>query len=324
MFGEMYAVYKGYSRDAFKEKFPEAYSRCVPDVLRELESIATVKRCEVQIVNLIRGMLDDSRFNRPVADTVWKRATTCTSSSTTNADVRFCGPCCMPFLQDNNSGKTGTALDFTRLPYHIDIPHRSYSPFGKDPYFKIWYKTDEAPGFKWVRNLRHGSYSIHDVVQCASERNQLGRKMVLRLPNQATDVAAAARREATLTWELTHHHVIKLQGTYRQGNIFGLLFQPAADYDLRTYLQEIELQHARASSPNLRFLAESFGCLANALGYIHGERIFHGDIKPENILIHDGRVFIAKFGQASKCNPSLVTDIVGRIGQSDHSNLVSL
>jgi len=323
VFAEIFAVLRRCPYLDFRVLFPESYNKCVGGVLVQLENIATVERCDVQLLSLIRCMLDDWRVNRPDADEVWKRATTCTSSSTTNARTCFCGPCCMPFLTKADSGKPGVNLDLTRMPYHTDMPLADRPPFGKDPNFNTWHEMDKPLGFEWVRNLRHGSYSIHDVVKCGSQRTQLGRKIVLKLPNQTFDVEAAAKREAGLTWDLVHRHVIKIKGTYRQGNVFGLLFQPAADYDLRTYLQEIELQNAKASSPNLKFLAESFGCLANALRYIHGKGIFHGDIKPENILIHEGRVFMAKFGQASNSTHPVVVHAIERKKQFDSSDLVS-
>ncbi len=323
MFAEIFAVYRQHPYIDFRNLFPEHYNKCVFAVLMKLETIATVKRCDVQLLNLIRGMLDDWRFNRPDADTVWKLATTCSSSSATNAEVCFCGPCCMPFRFDAGSSEPGDTLDLARLPYHTDMPLVDRPTFGKDPDFETIHEIDEPLGFEWVRNHRHGSYSMLDVVKSASERTQLSRKVVLSLPSQTFDVAAAAKREAALTRELAHRHIIKLKGTYRQGNVFGLLFQPAADYDLRTYLQEIELQNVKSSSRNLRFLAESFGCLANALEHIHGKGIVHGDIKPESILVHDGRVFLAKFGQASNCTRPYLMGTIERHEQFDSSDLVS-
>ena len=319
----MFAVYRGQSYADFRKMFPEHYNKCIPKLLEKLENIATVKRCDVQILDLIRSMLDDTMSNRPSADTIWKRATTCTNSSTANGNVYFCGPCCMPFPSNAGPRELGVELDLTQMPYHCDMPLVNRSPFGEDPNFEVQHGPDEPLGFEWVRNVRHGSFSLHDVVKCASERDQLGRKIVLRLPKQPVDVAAAAKHEARLTSQLSHRHVIKFQGTYQQGNIYGLLFQPAADYDLRTYLQRIGLHNAKASSPKLPFLADSFGCLANGLKYVHDSNIFHGDIKPENILVHAGRVFLAKFGQAANYGFSSATNIAERKKLSDPSDLVS-
>ena len=234
VFAEMLAVYKGCSYEDFREFRPGHYHTRIPETLRKLESIADVKQCDVQLLNLIRSMLDEVMSKRPNADTVWKRATTCTSSSVTGADIYFCGPCCMPFPLDAGLREPYQKLDLTTMPYHTNLPHADRAPFGKDPNFETWHGTDELPGFEWVRNLRHGCYSLHDVVKCASERAQLGRKMVIRVPNPTTDVTTMVQREAELIRELAHQHIVKLKGTYRQGTIYGLLFQPAADYDLRT------------------------------------------------------------------------------------------
>ena len=45
-------------------------------------------------------------------------------------------------------------------------------------------------------------------------------------------------------------------------------------------------------------LRSFFGCLANALQYIHSIKVRHRDIKPHNILVKGDRVFLTDFGIA--------------------------
>ncbi|KAI4945587.1 hypothetical protein J4E91_007930 [Alternaria rosae] len=84
-----------------------------------------------------------------------------------------------------------------------------------------------------------------------------------------------------------------------------MILDPAADGgDLADYLQnyrdqgfhslgeDISKENARQN----RVLRRSFGCLASALDFIHRQTVRHKDIKPQNILIHKGKVMYTDFG----------------------------
>jgi len=69
---------------------------------------------------------------------------------------------------------------------------------------------------------------------------------------------------------------------------------PVADCNLADYFA-----HASGNSDKLSLLRSFFGCLANALRYLHGTaRVRHRDIKPQNILVRGDRVLLADFGIA--------------------------
>ena len=63
------------------------------------------------------------------------------------------------------------------------------------------------------------------------------------------------------------------------------------DCNLLVFLQRIRTQEL----PTLRSF---FGCLTNAIAYLHSRKIQHMDIKPENILIKNGNIYVADFGAA--------------------------
>ena len=65
---------------------------------------------------------------------------------------------------------------------------------------------------------------------------------------------------------------------------------PVADGNLLAYLQD----RKQIQLPVLRTF---FGCLTNAIAYLHSVRIQHMDIKPENILIKDGTIYVADLEQ---------------------------
>jgi serine/threonine protein kinase len=68
---------------------------------------------------------------------------------------------------------------------------------------------------------------------------------------------------------------------------------PVGDCNLNQYYSIV-----RNSPDKLSLLRSFFGCLANALQYIHNIKIRHRDIKPHNILVKGDRVFLTDFGIA--------------------------
>ena len=56
--------------------------------------------------------------------------------------------------------------------------------------------------------------------------------------------------------------------------------------------------YARASrsTEDLKTMRTFFGCLANAVAYLHSNSIRHRDIKPENILVKGSTVYLTDFG----------------------------
>jgi serine/threonine protein kinase len=57
-------------------------------------------------------------------------------------------------------------------------------------------------------------------------------------------------------------------------------------------------------------LERAFGCLSNALAFMHAQRIRHKDIKPQNVLVHQGNVIFTDFGYSldSSCYSNSVTE----------------
>lgn len=68
---------------------------------------------------------------------------------------------------------------------------------------------------------------------------------------------------------------------------------PVGECDLWKYYKL-----ARTSPDKRSLLRSFFGCLANALQYLHSIRIRHRDIKPKNVLVKGDRVFLTDFGIA--------------------------
>lgn len=71
-------------------------------------------------------------------------------------------------------------------------------------------------------------------------------------------------------------------------------------------IEELALLEKQASlktlvprtSTAVGFLQQILGCMTEALGYVHAQGIRHRDLKPKNILLSPGRVYLADFGIA--------------------------
>ncbi|KAK3316006.1 kinase-like domain-containing protein [Apodospora peruviana] len=157
------------------------------------------------------------------------------------------------------------------------------------------------------------------------------------------------REEANVMEKLDHEHIVKLVGTYavRPNELFILLWPVATcnlddlfnDLDalkLRhgdrdeivsrlaalelTNLRAVEqpshrmsLQSGPASCP-LKYLQQLIGCITRAVAYCHEANIRHLDLKPSNILLSPGRVYLADFGIARDVHDRDHTMTIGAQG----------
>jgi serine/threonine protein kinase len=120
-------------------------------------------------------------------------------------------------------------------------------------------------------------------------------------------------RELDVLKKLSHKHVVTLLGSYTQNKVLGLLLYPVAVCDLGVFLDELDENQSTHSADfeklmdRLGFAGDEnrakdrlnkvYGCLANAVQYLHENDIRHKDIKPRNILLdkNDG-LYITDFG----------------------------
>lgn len=109
----------------------------------------------------------------------------------------------------------------------------------------------------------------------------------------------------------SHHHIIRIFATYITNRELGLILFPAADGgDLEDFLQDVgeDLVDRESSglSDSQKFkyavLRHAFGCLASGLDFMHLQRIRHKDIKPRNILVHEGQIVYTDFGYSLDSN----------------------
>lgn len=138
------------------------------------------------------------------------------------------------------------------------------------------------------------------------------------------------RKEGLTMRKLSHRHVVKLIGAYAlHARELCLLLWPAAVCTLGELLDDIEslrlgqgdrnhildnferlgLDDTSAIAPNpvaqsidkastcpLEYLRSVVGCTVQALAHCHNNDVRHLDIKPSNVLMMPGRVYLSDFG----------------------------
>ena len=322
VFADIFTVYKGrtwgefYAHRRSADKEGDGYfHRTVPAVIQWLESLAT-ERCDVQIIRLLRAMFQLQPGCRPDAEQVWKVLTTCTTN-TYPAKKYFCGPCCMPLLHNDPLLVTKPESNPSETVYASSLSVQNALPISKDLYFKTKYGPDQQIALHWVRNLRHWGRAVLDVVQDDQYPHLLARKRIRSPEDDEGSIPVPAKNEAEILRKVKHRHIVTLRGTYQQGNIYTLLFEPAADHDLRSCLELAELDKVQSREfIDATFLTRSFGCMANALACVHAAGYDHGDIRPENILVHESRIFLSKFSLGLKSDASVKENEAN--SQQDH------
>jgi len=101
-------------------------------------------------------------------------------------------------------------------------------------------------------------------------------------------------RELDALKDTVQLHIIKLVGSFATPSYVGFIMSPVADCNLESFL--INAQHREDMQS---WLCTYFGCLANALRYLHYTRkVRHKDIKPSNILVKNYQVIITDLGLA--------------------------
>ena len=204
----------------------------------------------------------------------------------------------MPLLYNDPLLVESADVRPSEIPYASSHIARAVVPVPKDPSFRTEYARNQELGLEWVRNIRHLDRSVVDIVRGEGSPHLLTRKRIIA--GQDDKAHEFAHHEAEILKKLQHRHVVRLYGTYRQGDISALLYEPAASFSLRSYLELAELENERARDLviDIRFLNSTFGCLASALASVHAVGYDHGDIQPENILVVDNekpRIFLSQF-----------------------------
>lgn len=196
-------------------------------------------------------------------------------------------------------GDEETALQFLGEQYRA-CPREL--PLGKHINFE---KYEPLP-MQSLRLLGRGGFAIVDEVEVVPGVFRLARKVWMCAGKQA--VNQLEKETAVLRKLQRHTHTIQLVNTYNRENEVGLLMSPVASGDLWVTLNSTR-RIAFLSDDSLR---RSLGCLSVALAQMHELGIRHKDIKPQNILVYDGRLLFTDFGLSFDVSAATASITEGR------------
>lgn len=165
--------------------------------------------------------------------------------------------------------------------------------------------------FHILETLGSGMYGFVDHVQSKLSINKFARKRIHR------GRSAIGNKEATMSFEnelenlkrLRHRHLVSYIGSYTDPDYVGILITPVADYDLQRFLKQTPFP-----ANGICLLRKFFGCLCSAVQHLHCNKCRHKDIKPGNILVKNGRVYLTDFGTARDWSNHTTGTTVGRSG----------
>ncbi|KAJ4352207.1 uncharacterized protein N0V89_007554 [Didymosphaeria variabile] len=101
--------------------------------------------------------------------------------------------------------------------------------------------------------------------------------------------------EVSVLKRVSHHHLVSFVASFTDLSSFSLILNPVAKDVLKSMLER-QARDEPLPEADISALRRSLGCLATALAYLHEEGVRHKDIKPGNILLSDGCVYLCDFG----------------------------
>lgn len=160
-----------------------------------------------------------------------------------------------------------------------------------------------------IKRLGIGHSGLVEKVRDQNTDRIFARKTILFSVRAKEDMMNIFKNEVALIRRLSgHHHFVRVYTTYMAKLEFGIILEPVADggdlsqylriyHDLRDGTHESNSTASSSELLSMRSVMErAFGCLTNGLCFMHAKKVRHKDIKPQNILVHQGKLIFTDFG----------------------------
>ena len=143
-----------------------------------------------------------------------------------------------------------------------------------------------------------------------AEETSLGRRVAVKVlpPERSAGIDVDRfQREVRLAARLSHPHVVPV---LRAGQAGGLLYYTMPFIPGESLRDRLRREGRLPLDGALRIAQE----VANALDYAHRAGIVHRDVKPENILLHDGHALVTDFGISRGATQGATTETLTQPG----------
>ncbi|EWC47756.1 hypothetical protein DRE_02956 [Drechslerella stenobrocha 248] len=104
---------------------------------------------------------------------------------------------------------------------------------------------------------------------------------------------------------VSHRHIVELWASYTFKGHGYLLFTPATNFTLRSFLNHPPTEFSKLTEDARRFkLLDWMRCLSDALAYLYDQEIPHGDIRPRSVAIdgRTGEIYFLDVGSQRRLN----------------------
>ncbi len=136
---------------------------------------------------------------------------------------------------------------------------------------------------------------------CLAEHLLLKQKRIIKTVCRACGEAEAALREAVLMKGLQHPCIPEIYDIEEQKNGFSIIEEYIPGESLTSYF----LTHYPETEEIIMFCSQ----LCGLLEYLHGRKppVLHLDIKPDNLIVRQDRLYLIDFGSARQTEPGFVS-----------------
>lgn len=149
-------------------------------------------------------------------------------------------------------------------------------------------KSHLAQRYRIERELGSGGMATVYLAQDVRHGRQVALKVLQRDVAQSVG-AERFLREIQLAARLSHPHILPL---FDSGEAGGWLFYVMPNVEGQSLRDRLDRESQLPVDEALRLTRE----VAEALDHAHRHGVVHRDVKPENIMLHDGHAVVADFG----------------------------